>query len=94
LNKTNNFFSPVNVFKFVIMVSIMIISLYGLFINTNAIITSVLIIQLLLASLLIISGVQGLKDENKENKRMAYTYLIVAIIVLILTIVTFAKILQ
>jgi len=70
----------------------MMVALYSLFINTDAIINSVLTIQLLFASLLIVSGIQSLKDKNNNKRRMAYAYLIIALLVLILNLVTFLRI--
>jgi len=94
LNKRNKLFTSINIFKFLIGVSVMMLALYNLFINSAAIINSMLIIQLLFALLLIVSGIQSLKDDNENKRRIAYAYFIIALVVLILNLVTFLRILK
>ncbi|SHJ13014.1 hypothetical protein [Desulfosporosinus lacus] len=94
MNKRNKLFTSINIFKFLIGVSVMMLALYNLFINSAAIINSMLIIQLLFALLLIVSGIQSLKDDNENKRRIAYAYFIIALVVLILNLVTFLRILK
>lgn len=86
--------TPVNIFKFAIFISIVLIGSYGLFIDKNALLISSLMIQGLFITLLTVIAILGIKDKTKKKKNISYTYLIVALISLIIGIISVVEILK
>lgn len=93
--KAGRIASPVNILKFVIIFFVMLSAAYGLLIDTNAILMSCLIIQFLFVALLVVMAIQIIKEDAKVRRilrRLAYTYLLVALISLMLGVISFLEI--
>jgi len=92
--KKNKIFSPINMFKLLIVVAVVILSTLILFGNSTGLqkIQLNLANQMLLSILLAVNGIQGLKDSDKRKRGMAYTSLLAALFILGLTIITLLKI--
>ncbi|KUO76716.1 MAG: hypothetical protein APF81_11640 [Desulfosporosinus sp. BRH_c37] len=90
----NKGFSPINMFRLLIVVAVVILSALVLFGNSTGLqkIQLNLANQMLLSILLTVNGIIGLRDSNKQKRAMAYTSLLVALFILGLTILTFIQI--
>lgn len=86
--------TPVNIFKFAIFISIVLIGSYGLLIDTNALLISCLLIQGLFITLLTVMAIIGIKDKTKVKKNLSYTYLIVSLFSLTIGIISVVEILK
>lgn len=84
--------SPVKIFKFALIFSVVLSTSYGLFIDTNAVLMSCLVNQLLFVVLLIVMAIQWIKEDAKEKRVIAYIYVLVALFSLTLGIISFLEI--
>ncbi|TGE33487.1 hypothetical protein [Desulfosporosinus sp. Sb-LF] len=93
-NTRNKIFKPINMFKLVIVVAVVILSSFVLFGSTTGLqkIQLNLANQMLLSILLTANGIQGLKNSHKQKRVMAYSSLVVAVFILGLTIITLLQI--
>jgi hypothetical protein len=89
---TGKIVTPVNIVKFAIILSVVLVACYGFFIDTNALLISCLIIQFLFVALLAVMAVQGIKAGTKQKRIISYTYLVVALFSLILGIISYLEI--
>ena len=89
-NTRSIIFLPINIFRILVVIAVVILSLLVLFGNFTELQSFQLNLanQILLSLLLLVNGIKGLKSSDKQKRGMAYTSLLLALFLLGFTVIT------
>ncbi|MDO0826039.1 hypothetical protein [Desulfosporosinus nitroreducens] len=96
MDKIKKLVTPINIFKLLVAINVIVISSYSIgkadTMSETTRIRLNFLTQLSLISLFLINGVEGVKDEDKTKRYLAFFSFTVAIIMVIINVLIFFKI--